>query len=107
MGNDRFGWTRNGITVSFDVNPHYQTTVTYPPASAKCANPPQSTPPNPPPAPPENPPTTPPTTPPGVNRPPTNPPLPNTGGPNGGLIGIGALLLLGGVALVRRTTRSG
>jgi hypothetical protein len=112
VGDANYGWTRNGITVAFDVNPHYQTTLTYPPASVACANPPGRTPP--PPAPPSGPPptpptTTPPTTPPGLYRPPPTTPatpgLPNTGGPNGGLVGLGAFLLLAGVALVRRAGR--
>jgi hypothetical protein len=35
-----YDWTRNGITVRFDVNPSYETTVAYPQATALCANPP-------------------------------------------------------------------
>ncbi|WP_162564287.1 MULTISPECIES: LPXTG cell wall anchor domain-containing protein [Microbacterium] len=35
-----FDWTRNGITVRFDVNPTYETEVEYPAATALCANPP-------------------------------------------------------------------
>lgn len=35
-----FAWTRDGVTVAFDINPHYETTVDYPEASALCANPP-------------------------------------------------------------------
>jgi len=34
-----FAWTRDGVTVLFKVNPEYQTTVEYPEATAKCANP--------------------------------------------------------------------
>lgn len=34
-----YAWTRDGVTVLFEVNPSYQTTVTYPPESALCANP--------------------------------------------------------------------
>jgi hypothetical protein len=34
-----FAWTREGVTVRFDANPSYETTVTYPQASAICANP--------------------------------------------------------------------
>ena len=34
-----FAWTRDGITVIFEVNPTYETFVEYPPASAICANP--------------------------------------------------------------------
>ncbi len=108
VGDDNFGWTRDGITVAFDVNPHYQTTLNYPPESAVCANPPGKTPapPAPPSGPPTNPPTTPPTTPPGLYRPPpVTPSLPNTGGPNGGLVGLGTFLLLAGVVLVRRAGR--
>jgi hypothetical protein len=35
-----FAWTREGVTVRFDVNPTYSTEVVYPKASALCANPP-------------------------------------------------------------------
>ena len=35
-----FAWTREGVTVRFDVNPTYSTEVEYPEASAECANPP-------------------------------------------------------------------
>lgn len=42
IGNGNFGWTRNGVTVTFEVNPSYSTTVNYPPASVACANPPSS-----------------------------------------------------------------
>jgi hypothetical protein len=38
--NGNFAWTRKGVLVMFDVNPHFQTVVNYPPASSKCANPP-------------------------------------------------------------------
>jgi hypothetical protein len=34
-----FAWTREGVTVRFDVNPTYETVVEYPAASALCANP--------------------------------------------------------------------
>ncbi|PJJ56746.1 LPXTG-motif cell wall-anchored protein [Mumia flava] len=34
-----FAWTRQGITVRFDVNPTYSTTVEYPQESSTCANP--------------------------------------------------------------------
>jgi hypothetical protein len=34
-----YAWTRDGVTVLFEVNPSYQTVVEYPPASALCANP--------------------------------------------------------------------
>ena len=113
VGNDNFGWTRNGITVAFDVNPHYETTLTYPPATVACANPPGQTPPN---TPPQHDPRRPrrrPRRPPRPSNPPgvvpaagRTRPLPNTGGPNGGLAGLGALLLLGGLAL-RATGHSG
>jgi len=33
-----FAWTREGVTVRFDVNPTYSTEVEYPEASAECAN---------------------------------------------------------------------
>jgi hypothetical protein len=36
-----FAWTREGVTVRFDVNPTYSTVVEYPAASALCANPPK------------------------------------------------------------------
>ncbi len=99
VGDDNFGWTRDGVTVQFDVNPHFETTLSYPQESAKCANPPKHSPPKPPPP----------------NPPPPNPPvtpavsvavLPNTGGPSGVLGGIGALLLLGGCALIRRGAKA-
>ncbi|TDN90594.1 hypothetical protein [Microbacterium sp. BK668] len=32
-------WTRAGVTVIFEVNPSYETSVVYPQASALCANP--------------------------------------------------------------------
>ncbi|WP_194409412.1 hypothetical protein [Microbacterium cremeum] len=35
-----FAWTREGITIRFEVNPSYSTEVEYPPATALCANPP-------------------------------------------------------------------
>lgn len=38
-----FAWTREGVTVAFDINPHYETVVSYPEASALCANPPAKT----------------------------------------------------------------
>jgi hypothetical protein len=41
----RFGWTREGVTVRFDVNPTYSTEVAYPAATALCANPPAVVPP--------------------------------------------------------------
>ncbi|MFH8252151.1 hypothetical protein ACH3VR_17430 [Microbacterium sp. B2969] len=34
-----FAWTRDHVTVRFDVNPTYSTTVDYPEATAECANP--------------------------------------------------------------------
>ncbi|MEU1971683.1 hypothetical protein ABZ477_08495 [Microbacterium sp. NPDC019599] len=34
-----FRWTREGVTVVFEVNPTYQTTVEYPQATALCASP--------------------------------------------------------------------
>ncbi|MFC7493104.1 MULTISPECIES: hypothetical protein [unclassified Nocardioides] len=85
VGDRNFGWTRGGITVSFDVNPHYATSVTYPPATVACANPQQ------------------PERPPGLNRPPatTAPPLPDAGGPSGLLAALAGLLLVSGCALVR------
>lgn len=36
----RFGWTREGATVTFSVNPEYSTVVAYPAATSLCANPP-------------------------------------------------------------------
>lgn len=43
---DEGAFTRapGGVTVEFSVNPTLSTSTTYPPASAICANPPQSTP---------------------------------------------------------------
>lgn len=38
-----FQWTREGVTVKFEVNPSYETTVTYPQATALCANPASTT----------------------------------------------------------------
>lgn len=35
-----FAWTREGVTVRFEVNPSYETTIEYPAATALCANPP-------------------------------------------------------------------
>ncbi|WP_341994213.1 hypothetical protein MRBLWH7_002098 [Microbacterium sp. LWH7-1.2] len=35
-----YDWTRNGVTVRFQVNPSYETEVEYPAASEDCANPP-------------------------------------------------------------------
>lgn len=35
-----YAWTREGVTVRFEVNPTYSTEVQYPEASAECANPP-------------------------------------------------------------------
>jgi hypothetical protein len=35
-----YAWTRDGVTVRFDVNPSYETVVEYPAASSLCANPP-------------------------------------------------------------------
>lgn len=35
-----FAWTREGVTVEFEVNPTYSTVVEYPQATALCANPP-------------------------------------------------------------------
>lgn len=40
VGDENFGWTRDGVTVTFSINPEYSTTVDYPEASAECANPP-------------------------------------------------------------------
>ncbi len=36
-----FGWSREGITVHFEVNPAFETVVEYPAATALCANPPK------------------------------------------------------------------
>lgn len=36
-----FAWTREGITVRFEVNPTFETEVEYPAATALCANPPK------------------------------------------------------------------
>ncbi|MBA2954706.1 hypothetical protein GON03_10255 [Nocardioides sp. MAH-18] len=101
VGDQRFGWTRDGITVRFKVNPEYSTTLNYPPATVACANPPTTS------RTPELPPTGPP---PGAFRPPPAigpPPLPNTGGPSSLLAGLGALLLLAGCALVVHARRIG
>lgn len=35
-----YAWTREGITIRFEVNPSYSTEVEYPQATALCANPP-------------------------------------------------------------------
>jgi hypothetical protein len=37
-----FAWTRDGVLVMFDVNPHFETTVNYPPEAAICVNPPHT-----------------------------------------------------------------
>ncbi|MBA2954707.1 hypothetical protein GON03_10260 [Nocardioides sp. MAH-18] len=100
VGDQRFGWTRDGITVRFKVNPEYSTTLNYPPATVACANPPTTS------RTPELPPTGPP---PGAFRPPPAigpPPLPNTGGPSSLLAGLGALLLVAGCAMVWRARRT-
>ena len=34
-----FAWTRSGVTIRFDVNPSYETSIQYPQASVLCANP--------------------------------------------------------------------
>ena len=39
-----YAWTRPAVTVLFEVNPSYQTTVNYPAESALCANPPANPP---------------------------------------------------------------
>lgn len=122
-----YRWTREGVTVLFQVNPEYTTVVHYPADDALCANPPEGEVP-----PPTNPPTdkpTPPTTPtnnpnPPVNsgapKPPTStvvvvkpkPPatLAQTGVNGIALMGASAiaLLLVGGVTLlvVRRPRRA-
>ncbi|WP_279234273.1 hypothetical protein [Microbacterium sp. SS28] len=36
-----YAWTRNGVTVIFEVNPTYETVVAYPAATSTCANPPK------------------------------------------------------------------
>lgn len=47
-----YRWTREGVTVLFQVNPEYTTVVEYPAESSLCANPPADTPePNPTPTP--------------------------------------------------------
>ncbi|QIG38592.1 hypothetical protein G5T42_03070 [Microbacterium sp. 4R-513] len=38
-----FKWTRQGVTVRFEVNPSYETSITYPQATALCANPASTT----------------------------------------------------------------
>jgi len=35
-----YAWTRDGVSVLFEVNPSYSTVVDYPPATSACANPP-------------------------------------------------------------------
>ncbi|MCP2638052.1 hypothetical protein K0817_015975 [Microbacterium sp. HD4P20] len=35
-----YAWTREGVAVEFHVNPDYETAITYPEATALCANPP-------------------------------------------------------------------
>jgi LPXTG-motif cell wall-anchored protein len=39
---DAYDYTRPEVEVTFEVNPSATTVVSYPPASAACANPPQS-----------------------------------------------------------------
>jgi len=39
---DEFDWVRPTVEVKFQVNPEVTATVSYPPASAACANPPQT-----------------------------------------------------------------
>jgi hypothetical protein len=82
-----------GVTVEFSTNPTLTTSVTYPPATAVCANP-------------ENPPTTPPSSPPST---PTRGGLATTGAEFAGLAVVGAGLVAGGAALVvasRRRTKT-
>ena len=88
-----FAWTRPSVKVLFDVNPHYEVVVDYPPESSKCANPPsKDTPPT------DTPPTgTPPAETPTAYHPPAAA-LPNTGASSSMvLLGVlGMLLVLGG-----------
>jgi LPXTG-motif cell wall-anchored protein len=78
---------RDGLTVQVQVNPTAITTVSYPPSTSACANPPRSTPPT----------TTPPTCVPGENNdgtPDDDCTLPRTGG------GVANPLAIGGAAVV-------
>ncbi|KRF11678.1 LPXTG cell wall anchor domain-containing protein, partial [Nocardioides sp. Soil796] len=36
-----YAWTRDGVKVTFEVNPHYELVVAYPQATTACANPQQ------------------------------------------------------------------
>lgn len=98
-----FAWTREGITVRFDVNPTYSTTVEYPSATSACANPPKRVPEVPPGTP--NPPDTPIGGPPPATPPTATPPLPNTGASSLAPALLGALLMLTGGLLLRLRRR--
>jgi LPXTG-motif cell wall-anchored protein len=100
---DRGAYTRapGGVTVVFETNPTLSSTVTYPPASAICANPVNENPPpgnpppgNPPGGPPGNPPTS---TPPGG--------LPQTGAAIGSVALLGGGLIAAGTAAVAVSRR--
>lgn len=102
-----FAWTREGVTVRFDVNPTFSTVVEYPAATALCANPPeQAISPEPPTEEPEQPGTEQPGTeqPSGPVSPaePTDPALASTGGGVSPILPIagGTGLLLGLAALL-------
>ncbi|WP_370618169.1 hypothetical protein [Mumia sp. Pv 4-285] len=99
-----FAWTRQGITVRFDVNPTYSTTVAYPSETSSCANPPKRVPGNPDnpdtPGTPDEPDTPVGYTPPGSTPPSARPPLPNTGGAPLAPAVLGLMLVLSGGLLL-------
>ncbi len=107
-----YRWTREGVTVLFQVNPEYSVKVDYPPASSICANPPASTPPvTPTPTPTPTQPTVP-----AANVPPaqSSDHLASTGKNIssvpawiGGSLGVAGIILLVGSALYRRRRRPG
>lgn len=85
-----FNWTRVGITVLFQVNPSYETSVSYPEATALCASPASTT-----------------TDDPSDPTDPTDPgSLAVTGGVfQAGAVAAGAIALLAGVAMTVVSTR--
>ncbi|WP_167001888.1 hypothetical protein [Mumia sp. ZJ430] len=85
-----FAWTRRGVTVRFDVNPTYSTTVAYPSESSTCANP-QTRVPDVPDSP---------DTPVGFEPPSSTPPLPNAGGTALAPAALGLLFVLAGGLLL-------
>lgn len=40
VGEDNFGWTRNGVNIKVEVNPEITSSLSYPPATWECTDPP-------------------------------------------------------------------